>query len=137
MQKNKTYFFKASGIILSNFGKIHFFPLKKFKKDLEYFQKIGPQRGPDPPHKGKNFSLHFWTNWTILHTFKKMQKIDFPPLLMQNFRHFFYFSYFVSLPNGPNSFSHLEPYKLACLVFYSFTGESHVNLGELKSRQKV
>ena len=77
MQKNTTYFFKASGIILSNFGKIHFFPLKKFKKDLEYFQKIGPQRGPDPPHKGKNFSLHFWTNWTILHTLKKMQKIDF------------------------------------------------------------
>ena len=47
-----------------------------YKKDLEYFQKIGPQRGPDPPHKGKNFSLHFWTNWTILHTLKKMQKID-------------------------------------------------------------
>ena len=46
-QKNKTYFFKASGIILSNFGKIHFFPLKK-SKYLEYFLKIGPQK-EDPP----------------------------------------------------------------------------------------
>ena len=93
MQKNTTYFFKASGIILSNFGKIHFFPLKKFKKDLEYFQKIGPQRGPDPPHKGKNFSLHFWTNWTILHTLKKMQKIDFAQIPPPNaeFSAFFFF----------------------------------------------
>ena len=39
MQKNTTYFFKASGIILSNFGKINFFPLKMSK----YFLKIVPQ----------------------------------------------------------------------------------------------
>ena len=31
---------------------------------------------PDPPHKGKNFSLHFWTNWTILHTMPCSSPID-------------------------------------------------------------
>ena len=77
-------FFKASGIILSNFGKNYFFPLEKVKILRIFSQNWsseGLRRGlrtpPDPPHKGKNFSLHFWTNWTILHTFKKMQKIDF------------------------------------------------------------
>ena len=68
-----------SVIIRNNFGQNYFFPLKK-SKYLEYFPKIGPQKGaedpPDPPHKGKKFSLHFWTNWTILHTFKKIWKID-------------------------------------------------------------
>ena len=59
--KNTTYFFKAFGIIVSNFGQNHFFPLKK-SKILRIFSQnwssegVGPPLPHPPPQKnGKNF----------------------------------------------------------------------------------
>ena len=76
--------------------------IKKMTKILHLgflITKLVLRRGlrtpPDPPHKEKNFSLHFWTNWTILHTFKKIWKIDLaqtpPAPLIWNFPDFFFF----------------------------------------------
>ena len=107
MQKNKTYFFKASGIILSNFGKIHFFPLKKSKKKLRIFSENWSSEGAWPPSQREKFFFAFLDELDhsthFLKNAENLPRSDPPAPLMQNFLHFFFFSYFVSLPNVKSS----------------------------------